>query len=204
MTTVFTIIFNFIYAIVLVGAIIILVRDDRTREKRVAKFDKVSLQQFRADWEKIMDMPSDCADGMYITDKIYENIKLPTRATKGSAGYDFYSPTTFTLMPNKSITFPTGICVEIEPNWVLKIYPRSGLGFKTGVRLANTVGILDGDYVQSDNEGHIMMKFVNHGSVPMHVEAGDRVAQGVFVPYGITYDDDVTAERNGGFGSSGR
>ena len=141
---------------------------------------------------------------MYITDEIYENIKLPTRATKGSAGYDFYSPIDFELMPNQSITFPTGICAEIEPNLVLQIYPRSGLGCKTGVRLANTVGIVDGDYVSSDNEGHIMIKFVNHGGSIMKVKAGDRVTQGIFVPYGITYDDNVTAERNGGFGSSGR
>lgn len=204
MTIVLNFISAFIFATVIVWVIVTIVRDDRTNKKKVAKFDKVSPLQFREDWKNTMEIPNDCEDAMYITDEIYENIKLPTRATKGSAGYDFYSPIDFELMPNQSITFPSGICVEIEPNWVLMIYPRSGLGFKTGIRLANTVGIIDSDYSLSDNEGHIMMKFINHGATSMTVKAGDRVAQGVFVPYGITYDDGTKEERNGGFGSSGK
>lgn len=179
-------------------------KNNLTEVKRIAKFNKVSLQQFRNDFINTIEANGDCKDAGIIANEIYENIQLPTRATKGSAGYDFYSPIDFTLMPNQSITFPTGICAEIDDGWVLMIYPRSGLGFKTGVRLANTVGIIDSDYSLSDNERHIMVKFVNHDGGIMKVKAGDRVAQGVFVPYGVTYDDNVEDERNGGFGSSGR
>lgn len=160
---------------------------------RVGRFEKVSEQQFTEDYNRCLNING-----------TYENVKLPVRATKGSAGYDFYSPVDFELMPNQSVTFPTGIRVKIDNSWFLMICPRSGLGFQTSVRLANTLGIIDGDYYNSDNEGHMMIKFVNHGGGLIKVKAGDRVAQGVFVPYGITYDDNTNGERNGGFGSSGK
>ena len=161
----------------------------------IATFNKVSIEQFATD------MPDMACDEL---DAIYDNIKLPTRATTGSAGYDFYSPIDFTLKPNESVTFPTGIRAEIDDGWVLQIYPRSGLGFKYGINLANTVGVIDSDYFWSDNEGHIMIKLVNRGTETVDIKAGDRVAQGIFVPYGITTDDECDGVRNGGFGSSGK
>lgn len=93
--------------------------------------------------------------------KIYENISLPKRATAGSAGYDFFSPVDFQLGPGETIKIPTGIRAQMEPDWVLKIYPRSGLGFKYRLQLNNTVGIIDSDYFNSDNEGHIFIKITN-------------------------------------------
>ena len=102
--------------------------------QRVAKFEKVSFEQFKKDW----------ADTFYVTDgieKIYEDIKLPKRATAGSAGYDFYAPMAFELKPGETIKIPTGIRVKINDGWVLKLYPRSGLGFKFRVQMNNTVGI---------------------------------------------------------------
>ena len=92
---------------------------------------------------------------------LYEEIKLPKRATAGSAGYDFYAPDDFVIEPGKTIKIPTGIRVEMEENWVLKCYPRSGLGFKFRLQLNNTVGIIDSDYFYSDNEGHIFAKLTN-------------------------------------------
>lgn len=163
-------------------------------ENGIATFNKVSIEQFAAE------MPDMARDEL---DAIYDNIKLPTRATTGSAGYDFYSPIDLILKPNGSVTFPTGIRAEIDDGWVLQIYPRSGLGFKHGINLANTIGIIDSDYFWSDNEGHIMIKLVNRGTETVDIKAGDRVAQGIFVPYGITTDDECDGVRNGGFGSSG-
>ena len=135
---------------------------------------------------------------------IYENIRLPKRATAGSAGYDFFSPLSFELKPGETIKIPTGIRAEMECGWVLKLYPRSGLGFKYRLQLNNTVGIIDSDYFYSDNEGHIFIKITNASNEgkTVQVEAGTGFAQGIFLEYGITMDDDVEAVRNGGFGST--
>lgn len=166
--------------------------------KRIAKFSKVSYEQFYNSWK----------DDFGGTDEeikaIYDSIPLPRRATSGSAGYDIFSPVDFTLEPNKTLKVPTGIRCEIEEGWVLKIYPRSGLGFKFRLQLNNTVGIIDSDYFYSDNEGHIFIKITNDTNENRTVELkkGTGFAQGIFVEYGITFDDDVTDIRNGGLGST--
>ena len=94
----------------------------------------------------------------------------------------------------------------MEEGWVLMIYPRSGLGFKYRLQLNNTVGVIDSDYYNSDNEGHIFIKITNdsnEGKV-LNVNEGDGFAQGIFMPFGITEDDECEAVRNGGFGSTGK
>lgn len=131
-----------------------------------------------------------------------ENIKLPRRATSGSAGYDFYAPEAFELRPGEEIKIPTGVRCAILEGWYLGIYPRSGLGFKYRYGLANTVGIIDSDYYFSDNEGHIMVKVVNNGNKVIKVGAGEAFCQGIFQRYGLTAYDDERAVRNGGFGST--
>lgn len=153
---------------------------------KIAQFEKVSLTEF-----------SKSANV-----ELYQDISLPKRATSGSAGYDFFAPETFTLLPNQTIKIPTGIRVRIDEGWVLNIYPRSSLGFKYRLRLDNTVGIIDSDYYNADNEGHIFIKITNCGDKELTVEKGKAFAQGVFTPYGITYDDDASAKRSGGFGST--
>ena len=132
----------------------------------------------------------------------YNSIMLPKRATSGSAGYDFFAPYDFTLAPNETIKVATGIRVKIDEGWVLKIYPRSSLGFKYRLRLDNTVGIIDSDYFFADNEGHIFIKVTNCGDKELVVEKGKAFAQGVFVEYGITVDDECETKRIGGFGST--
>lgn len=167
--------------------------------RRIAKFHKVSEEQFIKDWKDTFgDVPKT------LIQRIYEEIKLPKRATSGSAGYDFYAPITLVLKPGETVKVPTGIRVEMEPDWVLKCYPRSGLGFKYRLQLNNTVGIIDSDYFYSDNEGHIFSKIMNDSNEGKTVEvmAGDGFMQGIFIEYGITVDDDVTSIRNGGFGST--
>ena len=167
--------------------------------KKIAKFEKVSFEQFLAGW----------GDTLGISDEkevreLYENIRLPRRATAGSAGYDFFAPADITLKPGETVKIPTGIRVWMEPEWVLKCYPRSGLGFKYRLQLDNSVGIIDSDYSQSDNEGHIFIKITNDGKEgkSLTIAEGDGFAQGIFLPYGITVDDSAEAERNGGFGST--
>lgn len=168
--------------------------------KVVGNFLKVGFDQFVKDWEDTFNV----SDKDYIAD-IYESIKLPERSTSGSAGYDFVSPLSFTLEAGEDIKIPTGIKVWIEkPDWVLMLFPRSGLGFKYYTALANTVGIVDQDYIYSDNEGHIFVKLRNEGSKTLAIATGDKIVQGVFLKFGITSDDNVTTTRNGGFGSTGR
>lgn len=169
--------------------------------KRIAEFQKVSLQQFSEDWK---DTFGECNEEKIR--EIYDSIVLPARATSGSAGYDFRSPLSFSLAPNETIKIPTGIRVKIEDGWMLGCYPRSGLGFKYRMQLNNTVGIIDSDYYYSDNEGHIMIKFTNASNTGLTItlNQGDAFAQGIFTEYGITFDDNVSSVRNGGFGSTSK
>lgn len=167
--------------------------------RRIAKFHKVSYEQFKEAWVDTF--------GQQDEEKIqgiYEGIRLPKRATAGSAGYDFYAPVEFVIEPGCTVKIPTGIRVEMENEWVLKCYPRSGLGFKFRLQLNNTVGIIDSDYFYSDNEGHIFAKITNdtNEGKTVTIPGGTGFMQGIFVEYGITVDDDVTDVRNGGFGST--
>ena len=167
--------------------------------KRIAKFHKVSEARFLEDWKENFPEASDEE-----IRQIYREIALPKRTTAGSAGYDFYSPVDFSIAPGESIKIPTGIRVEMDQEWVLKCYPRSGLGFKYRLQLNNTVGIIDSDYFYSDNEGHMFAKLTNDGREGKTVELakGTGFMQGIFVEYGITVDDDASGVRNGGFGST--
>jgi dUTP pyrophosphatase len=131
-------------------------------------------------------------------------IPLPARATAGSAGYDFICPADITLQPGEAVTIPTGIRCEMQPGWVLMLFPRSGLGFKHQVRLANTVGVIDSDYFHAANEGHIMVRIVNGGDHALSIAKGERFCQGVFLPHGLAEEDEVLADREGGFGSTGK
>lgn len=166
--------------------------------QRIAEFQKVSFEQFKKDFEK--NMPQ-CGGAQ----EAYNALKLPQRATAGSAGYDFYAPADIELCAGESVLIPTGIRAKMQPGWVLQIFPRSGLGFKHRVRLDNTVGIIDEDYYGSSNEGHIMVKFsceAFDGAHTVSVKKGEGFAQGIFVQFGITVDDSASAVRDGGFGST--
>ncbi|MCQ2523275.1 MAG: deoxyuridine 5'-triphosphate nucleotidohydrolase [Lachnospiraceae bacterium] len=166
---------------------------------RVAKFEKVSKERFVADF---IDTFPEYNESTAL--EVYENIKLPTRATSKSAGYDIFMPITYTLEPGKTVKIPTGIRVKMNDDYVLMVYPRSGLGFKYRLQLNNTVGVIDADYYDSDNEGHIFVKITNdtNENKTVTMEANTGFAQGIFMQYAITVDDDVTTVRNGGLGST--
>ncbi len=168
--------------------------------ERIAEFIKVSFEQFEKDWLKNFPETKD-------VEAVYEGIKMPKRATSGSAGYDFYAPADIVLEKGKSVLIPTGIRSKINEGWVLSIYPRSGLGFKHRVQLDNTVGIIDSDYYNSSNEGHIMIKLSCDAHDEGHrveLSCGDGFAQGIFTQFGITVDDSADGIRDGGFGSTSK
>ena len=164
--------------------------------KRIAKFEKVSFEQFQSGFDNLFSVEE--------LREIYEELPLPKRATKGSAGYDFFAPFDITLAPGQTIKIPTGIRAKMEDNWVLKLYPRSGLGFKFRLQLNNTVGIIDSDYYYSSNEGHIFAKITNDSNEgkTVSIKKFTGFIQGIFLEYGITYDDEVEEMRDGGFGST--
>lgn len=156
---------------------------------RLRKFEKVSLGQYK----------SSCSEN---AQEIYNEIKLPKRATIGSAGYDFFAPYSFVLKPSETITIATGIRAFMPQNYVLMLFPRSGLGFKFRLQLNNTVGVVDSDYVNSQNEGHIFIRLYNDGDKVLEIEKGQGFAQGIFLQFGVTDDDDADGIRDGGFGST--
>ena len=163
---------------------------------RENKFYKVSTQCYKEVFRE---------DNKFLqeeVDKIYNDIKLPKRATKGSAGYDFYAPYEFTLNPSETIKIPTGIRVSMEEDLVLLVFPRSSLGFKYRLMLDNTIGLIDSDYFFSDNEGHIFVKITNHSDKVLNIKKGEAFVQGIFMKYYKTIDDDTDTNRNGGIGST--
>ncbi|MCD2491326.1 dUTP diphosphatase [Lacrimispora sp. NSJ-141] len=168
--------------------------------KRIARFEKVSRSQFSKDFLDTFGQEERAS-----CEAAYEMAEVPKRATSGSAGYDFITPVPICLKPGESVKIPTGIRAAMEEGWVLQIYPRSGLGFKYRLQMNNTVGIVDSDYYHSENEGHIFIKITNDSreGKELRLEAGSGFAQGIFMEFGITEDDDAAAVRNGGFGSTG-
>ncbi len=162
--------------------------------EKIALFEKVSRAQYIAD----LNVPIvDGADG-------YDAVELPVRATAGSAGYDIKTPLPIRLAPGESLRVATGLRCRIADGWVLAVFPRSGLGFRNRLQLDNTVGIIDSDYYGADNEGHIIIKITNdsHEGRVLELSAGKAFAQGIFLPFGITEDDNASGSRVGGFGST--
>lgn len=169
--------------------------------ERIAEFEKVSFGQFETAWGDTFG--KECCGGLK---NIYSEIKLPERATSGSAGYDFFLTEDLLLAPGESIKIPTGIRVRMKEGWVLLLFPRSGLGFKYRLQLNNTVGVIDSDYYNSDNEGHIFAKVTNDSNEgkTLNLKRNDSFMQGIFLPFGIAEGDHASAERNGGFGSTSK
>ena len=157
----------------------------------IAHFERISEDQYRKDFSD------------FNTCLPLSEIPIPRRATEGSAGYDFACPVAVTLAPGEMRVIPSGLRSLIEPGWVLVICPRSSLGRKYGMRLANTVGIIDSDYALAENEGHILVAVVNGGDKPLTLNPGDRFCQGIFLPFGTAEEEEVTEKRVGGYGSTG-
>ena len=130
--------------------------------------------------------------------------KKPQRSTANSAGYDFFAPYPFSIPAHGSITINTHTKAHMPPRLVLLIVPRSGLGFKYGVHLANTVGVIDSDYFSdAPGKGVINVKLINPTDEDILIEEGKAYCQGIFMPFYTTDDDDASGDRNGeGFGST--
>lgn len=163
----------------------------------------------------------------------FENINLPKRATKNAAGYDFESAVDI-VIPSiwkqgiakvlkaillkedifvdadmqkelKSTLVPTGVKSYMGDDEFLQIANRSSNPLKNFLVLTNGVGVIDSDYYDNpDNEGHIMIQLLNFGLTDKQIKKGDRIAQGIFLPFLKADNDLVQTQRTGGFGSSGK
>lgn len=148
----------------------------------------------------------------YLTKEEYDAIQLPKRSTKYSCGYDFISPVDITLHPGTKYLLPTGIKVnfsELENSssgnsvYYLALYPRSSYGFKYGFNLLNTVGIIDQDYYNNeDNDGHILIGVTVDEKLV--INKGDKICQGVICTSPLFKNDVVNTVRTGGIGSTGK
>lgn len=156
------------------------------------KFEVISINQFNKDFKDI--------------DTMYEDIIIPKRSTKFSAGYDFYMPYDLTIKKNEVVLIPTGIKVMLNSDEFLGIYIRSSLGFKYNLRMCNQVGIVDSDYYNNtSNEGHIFVKLKNEGDNDIILKKHDRYVQGIIQKYYIVDNEkEIEDIRVGGIGSSGR
>ncbi len=158
-------------------------------------FEQISQKQWGNDFRDILEM--------HQVD--YPKHQLPKRGSKNSAGYDFFSPINEIIPAHGTVKIPTGVKAYMQPDEVLMIYPRSSIGFKTNIRLSNTIGIIDSDYYNNpDNEGHIWIKFYNPTDEDYHIFIGDKIVQGIFTKFLVTDDDNADQERTGGLGSTGQ
>lgn len=172
------------------------------------KFEKVTFEQFKKDYigcflADVKEITPQIHDQIW---DIYQNIRLPQRATAGSAGYDFYLPMDMLFRHDMEVMIPTGIKVQLDKDKVLMCVPRSGLGTRFALRLMNTQGYIDSDYYNNPkNEGHIFAKIRMEKSGPaLQLRAGEAFMQGIILQYFTVDDDNTTAERVGGLGSTSK
>lgn len=166
----------------------------------MSHFEKVSFERWKADCG-IKGLPDKEMR------EWFDAIKMPAQATASSAGCDFFMPFNLNFEAGSKFRIATGIrwVTDDDPSdraKVLLIYPRSGLGFKYGIRLSNTVGVIDADYCDSDNEGHIIISLENPSGQTIPLPEGKPFVQGIVVKYEIPDGAASDAARNGGFGST--
>ena len=167
------------------------------------RFERVSLSAFMDDVRKHYSESMRAEDIM----AAWNDIKIPERKTKYSAGYDICCPLDISIGPHSKIVVPTGIravfATEEMESWHLQMYVRSSVGNK-GLVLASNVAVIDSDYALSPNEGDIMMPMLNVSDEVIEINSGDRICQGVFTLHGLVTNDKAENVRKGGMGSTGK
>lgn len=167
---------------------------------KVAEFKKISFKQFKKDVNDTS-MYRAVDDNYFI--ELYEDIVIPKRSTADSAGHDICVSFDINLLPNDTLKVPTGIRCEMEEGWVMLVFPRSSMGIKKGLKILNTIPVIDRDYAYADNEGHIFICIKNSSNNVMKLKKGDKIVQAVFVPFGVADNEKVVCKRTGGIGSTG-
>lgn len=133
-----------------------------------------------------------------------DSAKVPTYGTDGAACFDLYAADTVAIAPGRATTVKTDVAFEVPEGYVMMVYSRSGHGYKHGVRLVNSVGVIDSDY-----RGEVVARLHNDGRDTYVVELGERVAQAMIVPvprveFQVVEELSATGRGEGGFGSTGK
>ena len=165
---------------------------------KIADFGKVSLKQFVSDWIEVFGNKPE-----HIITEIYNDIILPGRKTRYSAGHDIHIPFNMCIAPGEAVVIPTGINCKMLSNYVMLIFPRSSLGIKKHMFIENTIPVIDADYINADNEGHIFICIKNCGYKSFEIKSGETFVQAVFVEYGVADNGEIETDRIGGIGSTG-
>lgn len=153
-------------------------------------FEKVSFEEF--------------ARTISDDEDLYNEYSLPRRATKNSAGYDFFAIQEIVIKPGEIVKIPTGYKARFNETEALLLIVRSSMGFKYNVRMCNQVGLIESDYYDNpSNEGHIYVALQNEGNEEYIIKKGDAYTQGIFINF-LTCDDEVNATRLGGIGSTNK
>lgn len=143
--------------------------------------------------------------GFELVSQFTDNNLLPKRETAHAAGYDLKAAVTTEIAPGEIKLVPTGVKAYMQAQEVLYLFDRSSNPRKKGLVLINSVGVIDGDYYGNpDNEGHIFAQMKNITDETVVVEAGERIVQGVFMPFLVVDGDNAEGIRTGGFGSTGK
>ena len=133
-----------------------------------------------------------------------ESALLPVYATEGAACFDLHATDTLGVPAGRARAVPTGLAFEVPADHVMLVFSRSGHGFKNGVRLSNSVGVIDSDY-----RGEVQVKLHNDSATDFIVAHGDRIAQAMILPvarFELVQADELsdTARGAGGLGSTGK
>lgn len=143
--------------------------------------------------------------GFEVVSRMETPVKLPTRGSIHSAGYDIYTYDTYEIEPKQSVLIRTGIKAYMLPDEYLDLRVRSSLGIKRQLMLATGASVIDADYYNNpDNEGEIMVVLYNYGDTTQTIEAGEHIVQGIFTKYFLVDNDNTTAVRTGGTGSTNK
>lgn len=135
--------------------------------------------------------------------RLHPDAIIPRYQTDGAACFDLHVVDVGAVPPGYSMEFRTGLSFEIPQGWAMLIYSRSGHGFKSGIRLCNSVGVIDADY-----RGAVGVRLHNDSNQPFTVHVGDRIAQAMLVQVPrvelVEVEELSETERGaGGFGSTG-
>lgn len=143
--------------------------------------------------------------GFEVVSRMKTPVKLPTRGSIHSAGYDFYAYDDYTIEPKQSVLIRTGVKAYMPDDEYLDLRVRSSLGIKRQLMLATGASVVDADYYNNEeNEGEIMVVLYNYGDTTQHISAGERIVQGIFTKYFLIDNDDTIDQRTGGTGSTNK
>lgn len=134
-----------------------------------------------------------------------EDVKMPERGSKTSAGYDFFTPCEIEILPGEYFFFWSDIKAYMLEDEVLNLYPRSSTGIKKFCRLKNTIGIIDSDYYSNvKNDGNIGICLHNFGDKNIFFKKGEAVCQGIFSKFLESDNCNTKIKREGGIGSTNK